>query len=52
MYPAQFSWCGIPNMIFMYVCIIYIFIFGDKELHAALFPLRKVQQNSFDTALF
>lgn len=35
----------------MYVHIIYIFIFGDKEQHSALFILRKVQQNSFDTAL-
>lgn len=36
----------------MYVYIIYIFLLDDKELHSALFSLRKVQQNSVDTALF
>lgn len=36
----------------MYVYAIYIFILDDKELHFTLFSLRKVQQNSFDTALF
>lgn len=42
---ALLIWCC------MYVYIICIFIFGDKERRSALFTLRKVQQNSFDTAL-